>query len=855
MAKVSDIVVEELVRAGVGHVFGVTGGAVVHLFDSADRNPDIEPVFLNHEQAAAFALGAYAKVRRGLGAGFFTTGPGGTNALTGLAAAWLDSIPSIFISGQVRSNQVIRGRRLRQIGTQELDIVQVVRPITKFASTVFDANRVGQAVRRGIDIAFDGRPGPVWIDLPVDITWSLVREDQAIEMPSIAPNQDTYRRMMPRSSADEVAGHLRAARRPLFIIGNGAILAARLNATLELLEKHDIHFVTTWLAADVVPFEHPLHLGRVGIAGQRGANLAIQNCDLLVALGTHLNSSITGTRPEMFARGARIAVVDVDPVELDNLTLRDPLRVECDAGLFIEELGEILQADQTLKARTHAWREHVREFRPLNRIATEPRVAKAERLNSYAVLDALSQAAGPDDIFVVDGGGTTVYAAYQSIRNRDRQRIVLSTGTCAMGSGLPEAIGATLADGGARVICLCGDGSLPFNMQELQTIRNRALDIKVMVLNNAGYVSIRTTQEEFLEGRHVGSTELSGLALLDVMKVAGAFDLPYLRMERPEDSRTIISKWLEIDGPAVCEVFLDPAQEIVPRQAFEKLSTGAFAPRPLEDMYPRLEPATLKRLMLVEKWDGEGRRPSGVERGFLRLLPKAHRPVHSRRQRKARSDDTIRVPQRVSTEDAISELLLLRDARNFARSYFDGDRTAGYGGYRYLPGHWSEVAAAIIRTYGLDSTSRVLEVGCAKGFLMHELMVQLPGLTVKGIDISTYAIERAISTARPHIQLGDATELPFNDLEFDAVLAFNTLSELSPFDCRAALQEIKRVSRAHAYVSVNAWFTEQQREAFEDWNVSALTNLPVPAWVGLFAEVGYTGDYDWFILDADEGRA
>lgn len=853
MVKVSDLVVRELVRAGVGHVFGVTGGAVVHLFDSAARHPDIEPVFLNHEQAAAFAVGSYAKIRRGLGAGFFTTGPGGTNALTGVAAAWLDSIPSIFISGQARSNQIIRGRRLRQIGTQELDIVQVVRPVTKFATTVLVPDEVGQVVRRGIEIAFDGRPGPVWIDLPVDVTWSSIGLEPLVD-PAPSSARESYRRMTPRSSVDEVAKLLCAARRPLFIVGNGAVLAQGLAATIGLLEQYKIPFVTTWLTADVVPFEHPLHLGRVGIAGQRGANLAMQNCDLLVALGTHLNSSITGTRPEMFAREARIAVVDIDPVELDNLALRNPLRVECDARTFMEDLNELVGASQTPEVRTDGWRQHTSQFQPLNRIAADLKIAGSEPPNSYALLDALSEAAGPEDIFVVDGGGTIVYAAFQSIRNRGRQRIVLSTGTCAMGSGLPEAIGAALACEGARVVCLCGDGSLPFNMQELQTIRSRELDIKIIVLNNAGYVSIRTTQDEFLEGRHVGSTEQSGLALLDVKKVAEAFGLPYLRLERSDDSSSVISRMLDIDGPSVCEVVLDPTQEILPRQAFQQLRNGTFAPRPLEDMHPLLDRGEFERLMLVPRWDAEDRRSLGTERGFLRLLPPSHRPVQGRRQQKARAEDAIRMPQSVSTEDAISEILLLREARKFSRAYFDGDRMTGYGGYTYVPGYWSKVAAAIIRTYGLNSDSRVLEVGCAKGFLMHELMAHLPGLTVKGIDISTYAIEHAIPDARPHIGLGDATELPFGDSEFDAILAFNTLSELSLPDCRRALLEIERVSRGHAYVSVNAWFTEGERAALEDWNVSALTNLPVPAWLGLFSEVGYSGDYDWFILDVDDRR-
>lgn len=853
--KVSDLVVEELVRAGVGHIFGVTGGAVVHLFDSASRHPEIEPVFLNHEQSAAFAVGSYAKIRRGLGAGFFTTGPGGTNALTGVAAAWLDSVPSVFISGQVRSTQTIRGRRLRQIGTQEIDIIEMVRPVTKYAVTVLATGEVRPVLQRAIEIALEGRPGPVWIDLPVDVTWSSIdsKEDSAVWSPKASSAYPPYRRMTPRSSATEVVELLREARRPVFVIGNGVVLAHSEKATIELLEQHQIPFVTTWLAADVVPFNHPLHLGRAGIAGQRGANLAVQNCDFLVALGTHLNSSITGTRPEMFAREAKIAVVDIDPVELDNLTLSSALRIESDVEAFVNELGELLGLGSPLSAPIAPWRQHTKIYGPHNRISEASYFSGSEPLNSYALLDTLSDCAGTDDIFVVDGGGTVVYAAYQSIRNREGQRIVLSTGICAMGSGLPEAIGASLGSGESRVICLCGDGSLPFNVQELQTIRSRSLDIKLVVLNNGGYLSIRTTQDDYLEGHHVGSSESSGLALMDVQKLAVAFDLPYVRLDRAENSTAAIKHLLDLEGPAICEVILDPAQEIVPRQAFQKLANGTFVPRPLEDMHPLLDRATFAELMLVPQWNGESRRVGGTERGFLRLLPKSERPVSERMRRKAGASDAIRVPQPLNNEDAISDILLLREARNFAQSYFDGDRLSGYGGYRHVPGYWSRVAAAVISQYGLDARASVLEVGCAKGFLMHELMVQLPGLRVVGIDISDYAIENAISDARPHIRQGDATDLPFDDSEFDAVVSFNTLSELSLTGCKSALREIERVSRRHSYVSVNAWFTEEQRIWFDDWNVSALTNLPVPVWLGLFSEVGYSGDYDWFILDAEEG--
>ena len=525
--KLTDYVIQFLAEQGIEHVFGVTGGAVVHLFDSADRHPGMRPIFTHHEQSAAMAAEAYARMRNGLGAAFVTTGPGGTNAITGVCAAWLDSIPCVYISGQARLAHTTRGRPLRQLGTQQLDIVPLVAPITKYAAMVDDARLIKYHLQRAAWSARSGRPGPVWIDLPLDLQWASIDPET---LPGFDPTAADDRPAAAASDVRQCLELLGAARRPIVLAGYGIRLARAEDEFRRLIEALRVPFLSSWNASDLLPTDDELYVGRPGIFGQRGANLAIQNCDLLLSIGSHLCVPITGTMFDAFAREAKTIIVDVDRGELEHRPVRVDLPVQSDAKVFLRELLE--QATGARLPDIGPWRKMC--FRYKSRYNTVPLEWRdqTEYVNPYVFLDVLSEELDGTDVIVVDGGGTINQITFQALRVKGEQRVIISGGLCAMGSGLPESIGACVGAGGRRTICLSGDGGMQFNIQELQTIVHHALSVKIFVLNNGGYLSIRHTQAGFLESRYVGSSPSGGLSLPDLGKVARAYGVRAERIER-----------------------------------------------------------------------------------------------------------------------------------------------------------------------------------------------------------------------------------------------------------------------------------------------------------------------------------
>ncbi len=848
--KISDLIIDELYKNGIDTIFGVTGGAVVHLFDSASRHPEILPVFFNHEQSAAFAVEAYAKSRNTLGAGIFTTGPGATNALTGLVAAWLDSIPCIYISGQVRANQTIGARKLRQVGTQEVDIVSIVGSVTNYAVTVRDIKEIKYHIQKAIFLSRNERPGPVWLDIPVDIQWSSIDEAELIvfdpekEFPEyFCKNLNTQKK-----DINEIAQELLVAKRPLILAGYGVRLSGAEKLLLRFAEKYQIPIITSWNICDMLESNHPLNIGRPGMAGQRGANLAIQNCDFLLSLGSHLNTSITGTLYDAFARDAKIAVIDVDQNELKHISVHVKWRVNADVSDFLVEIeGRLKRKTQSVTSDSQ-WKQLCSRYKELNNISQDY-AGQKEFVNSYYFKDFLSDISKEGDLFVVDGGGTIVYSAFQSCRIKKGQRLILSTALCSMGSGIPESIGVAFGNPDKRIFCFVGDGSFPFNMQELQLIKDRNLKIKIFIFNNGGYVSIRSTQSDFLNGNFAGSDVASGLSLPNIKNVARAFGLGYYVLQRHSEVREQLSSIIENQEPLICEVMVSPTQEIVPRQGFVKKDDGSFTPRPLEDMYPFLNRETYKTLMVVEEWNEDNNGVIGQEINLLKSYPESSRPIEDRGTRKLSGDGYMRLGNvEKINEEIVFEQFLLKKAREFGEVYFDDDRLFGYGGYSYDKKYWYQVAKDIIEFYNLKAGDKVLDVGCAKGFLLNDLKDILPGLEVNGIDISAYAIGKAMSTVKDRVQVGDARMLPFSDNEFDLVLSINTLSELDDAGCRQGLREIERVSRGKSFVTVNSWKNEIEKQRLLKWNLTAQSNHSREVWKEIFEQESYFGDYYWFIL-------
>ena len=598
MTKLSDYVVERLADWGVSDVFMVTGGGAMHLNDSIGRCEPIRYICTQHEQAAAMAAEAYARISGSTGVVNVTTGPGGINALNGVFGAWTDSVPMLVLSGQVKretamSTYAIPG--LRQLGDQEADIVRMVRPITKYAVMVEDPLSIRYHLERAWFLARSGRPGPCWLDIPVDVQACMIDEAQLLPYDRIEdePYWDMDRIAW---QCRTVAARLRDAARPVILAGSGVRIAKALPEFEALVERLQIPVTTAW-THDLLPADAPYFCGRPGTIGERAGNFTVQNADCLLVLGSRLNIRQVSYNWQSFARRAYKIQVDVDAAELQKPTVRPDLAVHCDLKLFLPALVRELETAR-YRASAHAdWLSWCRE-----RVARYPVVQERQRqgplINPYHFIERLFAELASDDV-VVCGHATACIVPFQVARLQRGQRMFSNSGCASMGYDLPAALGAAIAHR-KRVICLAGDGSINLNLQELQTIVHHKLPVKIFVLNNGGYLSIRSTQQNFF-GRLVGEGPESGVSFPDMAKIAEAYGIPASRMTEIGELAGI-RQALESPGPALCDVHLDPAQEFEPRLKSRRLADGSIATPALEDMYPFLDPEELNANMLVEEF-------------------------------------------------------------------------------------------------------------------------------------------------------------------------------------------------------------------------------------------------------------
>ena len=596
--KLADFVIDFFIAKNISHTYGVTGGAVVHLFDAIDRKKNIETIFCHHEQAAAFSAVAHARIKNDLGLCIVTTGPGGTNTITGLLGAWQDSIPCIFLSGQVRSNHLSAGKGIRQLGTQEFNITSMVKDITKYAVTISSPKDIKYELEKAVYLANEGRPGPVWVDLPLDFQMMDIDIDALLSF--IPPEAKKPPQPSSNEEIQQVISLLKKAERPLLMVGYGVRLAHAEPELTTFIEQFKLPFVTSWTASDIIPTEHTSNIGIIGMAGQRGANLAIQNCDLLIAIGSHLCIPQTTTLFDAFAREAKVVMVNIDVNELNNSTVKVDLPICSDAKTFISELssrGNISQQHY----KWNSWLTACVQYKQYNfsNINTEGDIPY---VNSYVVFDKLYQQLTSSDIVTVDGGGTALYAAFQSAKLKNKQRIICSSAISAMGSGLPESIGACFANSGKRTICIIGDGSFQLNVQELQTIVHHNLPIKIFVVNNAGYLAIRNTQTTFLNENYVGTDANGGLSLPDTLKIASAYGIKNIEINKYQGLDKQLEWVLATEGPVICDVIVSPTQEMSVSQGFKTNSDGTFTPQPLEDMSPALSADELNKNMFIKPY-------------------------------------------------------------------------------------------------------------------------------------------------------------------------------------------------------------------------------------------------------------
>lgn len=592
--KVSDYVIQYIgSELGIKHLFLIVGGANMHLVDSCAKTSSINYVCVQHEQAAAMAGEAYARISNGMGAVLVTSGPGGTNTVTGLGCAWMDSIPCLFLSGQVSSKDYTDGSTIRQLGVQQINIVEVVKSLTKYAAVVSEPASIKMHLDKAKYFALEGRPGPVWLDIPQNVQMAEIdsatlqgwdpktREEQPQEVEQHLPS---------------ILRLLRQARRPIMIVGNG-IRHAQAQVLLEqVIEQVGFPIITTWNGADLIPHDHPLYVGRSGVFGQYGANFAVANADLILSLGSRLDTRQTGTNRGTFARAAKKIAVDISGYELRKGLTNIDIPVQADCKTFLQYLLRALdgfkgESIDAWRARCKGWKEKYS--------ATHPEYFQQQKfVNSYVFVDMLCDELGSHDIVATDMG-TSLTCTHQAFKVKRGQRLFTNTGLAPMGYGLPAAIGAWFAGQGKRVVCLHGEGGLQMNIQELQTVAHYKIPLKLFVLENGGYLTIKQTQHAYFGGRIMAADSSSGYTTPETGAIASAYGLKSDVIENHNGMREKIRAILASPGPAVCSVRMAPDQPLVPILLQHRRQDGTIATDPLERLSPYLPEAEFRDNMLI----------------------------------------------------------------------------------------------------------------------------------------------------------------------------------------------------------------------------------------------------------------
>ncbi len=599
MIKVSDYLAQSLVRHGIDHVFLVTGGGAMHLNDAIGRCRGLKHVCCHHEQACAMAAESYYRLTNKLAAVNVTTGPGGTNAITGVWGAWTDSIGMIVISGQVKFETVVRSTNLplRQLGDQELDIVKVVAPMTKYAEMVTDPQAIRYHLEKALFLAASGRPGPVWLDIPMNVQGALIDPDTlpGFDPAELGPVTDDTARLP--QLCEKIAQLCREAERPVIFAGSGVRLAGAQADLIALADRWGIPVVTAWNAHDLIWNDHPSFAGRPGTIGDRAGNFAVQNADFLLVLGSRLNIRQISYNWENFAHRAYKVVVDIDPSELKKPTIQPDLPVQANVRDVLTQL--LAQPAAEVPPRHAEWLAWCRERTAKYPVVLPEYHNSAQGINPYVFMEALFQHL-PENQIVVTGDGTACVTSFQAAFLKPGQRLYTNSGCASMGYDLPAAIGAAFGSAGANIVCLAGDGSIQMNLAELQTIKMHDLPIKLFVLNNQGYHSIRQTQQNYFPDNVIGCGTDSGLGFAPFSKLADACGFAYHAARNEADLNQAIHEILSGAGPQMCEVFLDLSQQFAPKVSSRKLEDGRMVSAPLEDMAPFLTREELQQNLIAE---------------------------------------------------------------------------------------------------------------------------------------------------------------------------------------------------------------------------------------------------------------
>ncbi len=633
--KVSDYIAQTLVEHGITQVFTVTGGGAMHLNDALGHQKGMHCLYQHHEQACAIAAESYARIHNKLALLCVTTGPGGTNAITGVVGGWLDSIPMLVLSGQVRYDTTARwsGVGIRAMGDQEFDIVKAVGCMTKYSEMVIDPMRIRYCLEKAIYLACSGRPGPTWLDIPLDVQGAYIEKEELIGFDSEEYEAGIEGQKLPKKVSDEIArkilDKIRHASRPVFNAGNGIRIAGAYPVFERVVKKLGIPVVTGWNSQDLMCDEEPFYVGRAGGMGDRAGNFAIQNSDLVFSVGSRLSIRQVGYDYKTWAREAYTIINDIDSEELKKPSLHVDMAVHADAKDLLEALERVMDYDEkiiegqkqidgdgtqesnnsfpifkggkglegmTWVETCQMWKEKYPVVQPKHLVKDESKEA-----NVYALIKELSSKLSEGQITVVGNGSACVVGGHAYIIKKG-QRFITNSAIASMGYDLPAAIGVYMADKSQDIILLTGDGSIQMNLQELQTIIHHKMPIKIFLINNGGYHSIRQTQKNFFGEPLVGIGVDSGdLSFPSMEKLAWAYGYPYISARHNGELKRAIEETLTVQGPAICEVFVTTDQNFEPKSSAKRLEDGSLVSSPLEDLSPFLPEEEMNRNMLISR--------------------------------------------------------------------------------------------------------------------------------------------------------------------------------------------------------------------------------------------------------------
>lgn len=586
--RLADYLMSRLAEAGAQHVFTLPGGGAMYLNDALACECRLVPVPCHHEQACGIAAEAWGRTRGGFGTALVTSGPGATNILTPVTGAWIESLPLLVVSGQVKRGDLINGRPLRQGGVQEVDIISMVRPVTKYAVTIEDPQQILYHFEKALYEMRSGRPGPVWLDIPLDVQATQIDPNALQGFTPPDKQGESW-----EEALDRIVALLGQAERPLILAGHGVRISGAAADFRHMVEALGVPAVLTWNALDLLPFEHPLNVGRPGVVALRAPNFAVQNCDLLISIGSRLDNVITAYNPRKFARAAKKVVVDIDPNELHRIDMDGAERIAVDAGDFLRKFTVAAQpvACSDWVSRCASWKRRY----PVNDGIPFP---SSGPISHYHFISALSDAIPTNTLVSTGSSGLAIEVFYTVFRNKQGQRVFLTSGLGSMGYGLPAAIGACYGNGSKQMVAVESDGSLQLNVQELGTLAAQRLPITLFIMNNAGYASIRSSQRNYFQGRYLGTGPESGLMLPDLERLASTWGLPYACISDAENLPGQLAAVLAIKGPCLVDVRLPANETLAPKCAALPQPDGSMLSMPLEDMSPLLELEVLQAEMI-----------------------------------------------------------------------------------------------------------------------------------------------------------------------------------------------------------------------------------------------------------------